>query len=259
MPLIGLLTDWGIQDAYVASVKAILYSKIPRLDIVDVSHSVAPQNVEMGSRILESCLNYFPAKSIFICVVDPGVGSNRNIIAVKSKKRIYLAPDNGLLSGVFDQDPNAIARVVDWKKWINSKSISKTFQGRDVFTPLAIKLFKQPSFFDQAGPILPLPEKVSRKLVRSKKSIVGEIVYFDHFGNALTSIKYNDLPESDWKRTQVTVKRLKLGVPIQYYSQNASFSALFSSCGYLELAVRNGSFKQQTGFAEKEPIHISWL
>lgn len=260
MSLIGLLTDWGVQDGYVASVKSILLSEDPKFQIIDISHHIFPQNIEMAGRILNSCERFFPTKSVFVCVVDPGVGSDRKIIALRSRRKIFLAPDNGLLTLMVEQDPKAVIREVLWKKVLPHCQVSPTFHGRDIFAPIAALLMKKFSFFDRLGPLLKSPKMISRKIRISKNSLLGEIVYFDHFGNALTNITQADLSPKQWANAHITVKGLKLGVPIQYYSQMShNPSALFSSDGYLELAVKNGSFKQKTGLVEGQVVNISWM
>src|SRR4051812_38854623 len=100
MPLIALLTDFGISDGYVSAMKAVAHGISPKATIIDISHNITPQRIVEARFILWSVYHYFPAKTIFVCVVDPGVGTSRKIIAVKSKQHVFLAPDNGLLDMV---------------------------------------------------------------------------------------------------------------------------------------------------------------
>src|SRR6476660_6147886 len=139
MPLIALLTDFGTRDGYVAAMKAVIKDICPKATIIDISHEVAPQHLEEARFILWLVYNYFPAKTIFVCVVDPGVGTKRKIIAVKTKQYTFLAPDNGLLDLVLAESDVKQSVVVKNQKYF-LKNISKTFHGRDIFSPAAAHL-----------------------------------------------------------------------------------------------------------------------
>ena len=129
MPLIALLTDFGTRDGYVATMKAVIQNICPKATIIDISHDIAPQQIQEARFILWSVYNYFPPKTIFICVVDPGVGTKRKIIAVKTKQHIFLAPDNGLLDLVLAESDVKQSVVVKNQKYF-LKNISKTFHAR---------------------------------------------------------------------------------------------------------------------------------
>src|SRR5436309_2839499 len=131
--MIALLTDFGTRDGYVAAMKAVIYSICPNAAIVDISHDITPQQIDEAKFVLWTAYRYFPPKTIFVCVVDPGVGTERKIIAVKMKQHIFLFPDNGLLDMVLAECEIKKAVEITNEKYF-LKTISRTFNGRDIFS-----------------------------------------------------------------------------------------------------------------------------
>lgn len=141
MSIVTLLTDFGIEDAYVGTMKGVILSVNPSTVIIDITHHIEPQNLIRAAYIISSFYKYFPQGSVHIVVVDPGVGSDRAIIAVNVMKHIFLAPNNGVLTLLLDEDEiESIVRVENTRFFL--KPVSQTFQGRDIFAPVGAYISK---------------------------------------------------------------------------------------------------------------------
>lgn len=239
MPLIALLTDFGTRDGYVAAMKAVIKDICPKATIIDISHEVAPQHIEEARFILWSVYRYFPSKTIFVCVVDPGVGTKRKIIAVKTRQYIFLSPDNGLLNCVLAESEVRQSVIIKNQKYF-LKNISSTFHGRDVFSPAAAHLANGINLAS-LGPFISLekPERVFIN-VSPKGDYQGTVIYIDRFGNLITNFQIKKIRPAELKIKEHLV-----------YLQNTygdvkegELLALTGSSGLIEIAVRNGSAKE---------------
>ncbi len=186
--VITLLTDFGNQDAYVGIMKGVIAGINPVANIVDICHSVPPQDIFSGAYLLYTSYKYFPRKTIHVAVVDPGVGSRRDIVCVETKDYFFLAPDNGLLSFIIqDEKPKSIFRITNSKYFLPSPS--NTFHGRDVFAPVAAQLslgVKPQKLGIKINQLeqLDIPRPVPKK----KGQVEGQIIHIDRFGNLITNI-----------------------------------------------------------------------
>ena len=141
MPIITLLTDFGVEDAYVGMMKGVVLSINPSAVIIDITHHIEPQNLIQPAYIINSYYRYFPENTVHIIVIDPGVGSDRSIIAVKMMEHVFLAPNNGVLTLLMDEGKvDALVRVENQRFFL--KSVSRTFHGRDIFAPVAAYISK---------------------------------------------------------------------------------------------------------------------
>jgi S-adenosylmethionine hydrolase len=259
-PLIVLLTDFGTKDGYVASMKAVILTLCPRARLVDLTHEVEPQNVAQAAFLLETTYAYFPPRSIFVSVVDPSVGSKRRILAAKTKKGTFLAPDNGLLTRVLDREKSYELRFATNPRFF-LKKISQTFHGRDCFAPTAAHLAQKPTLFSSLGP--QIKDFVRLRFAKprvTKAKIRGEIIYFDHFGNAFTNIHRRDLGvRGRSSRPEVRVKGTALG-PLRgfYYEARKGFPvALISSSDLVEIAVNHGSAREKLELQKGDRVEIN--
>lgn len=233
--MIVLLTDFGEKDAYPGIMKGVISGIAPEARVLDLSHAIDPQDVQGARFVLWNSYTYFPAGAIFVSVIDPGVGSDRPIIAVKTRDHIFIAPDNGLLDYVLAEVPVQLVLRVE-NPSVMREDISHTFHGRDIFAPVAAHLVAGTPF-TQLGPthdsfVLPAsPWIVPRSGVNP-----GQIVHVDHFGNLITNLIWNDaLPG----RIRVGGGAVQLGRT--YASvQPGEVLALSGSHGRLEIAVRDG-------------------
>ena len=188
---IALLTDFGSKDQYVGIVKAVILSINPSARIIDISHDVKPYNVDQAGYFLWSSYRYFPPGTIFVCVVDPGVGSARRIIGVRSRLFTFLAPDNGLLDYVLSEEKNVHAiKVKEHGASIPTK-VSGTFHGRDIFAPIAADLSSGISL-SRMGHRIHLPQKPSPFVSSAERGTIGKIIHIDRFGNIITNIRWGE-------------------------------------------------------------------
>ena len=186
--VITLLTDFGNRDAYVGIMKGVIAGINPFANIIDICHNVPPQDIFNGAYLLYTSYKYFPKDSIHVAVIDPGVGSKRDIICVETRDYFFLVPDNGLLSFIVQEEkPKGILRVINKKYFLPSPS--NTFHGRDVFAPVAAHLslgVKPQQLGIKINQLkqLDIPKPVYKKTGQ----VEGQIIYIDRFGNLITNI-----------------------------------------------------------------------
>ena len=266
--IIGLLTDFGQKGShYVASMKAVFMKINPNIKIIDISHEIHPFSIIEASYILKTTINYFPENSIFIIVVDPGVGSSREILALKTNSNYFLiGPNNGLFG--ISLEPNEISLCVQLnKEEYYLDSVSKTFHGRDIMAPIAAHLSLGKNLRD-LGDIFPIEKLLSinkyEKLpIYDTNRIKCYIQYIDNFGNAVTNVNVNNL-ENLTKITQgedlfieFNNKKFK-GTFTSYFGSVPVGSLLFlrGSTGYLEISINQGSAQKLVGFSTGDFITI---
>jgi S-adenosylmethionine hydrolase len=272
-PIITLTTDFGATDAYVAVVKGVILSTNPNATIVDISHTIEPQSITQAAFILSIAYRYFPKHSIHMAVVDPGVGSERLSIILKTSSALFVAPDNGILSYVVSQllpgaEPSgrpqqleevklkrgleAVA-ITDPRFWRHP--VSPTFQGRDVFAPVAAGLSLGISPYEFGEKIACLHVfPVSRPSLDSDGELVGHVIYIDHFGNLITDITAADLPQGSLA-TEVGQQRIP-GIG-RYYEQGQGLMTMLGSSGYLEVSLRDGSASAFLGAIVGDEVRVA--
>jgi S-adenosyl-L-methionine hydrolase (adenosine-forming) len=186
-PVLALLSDFGLRDHYVGSMKAAALSVCPDLTLVDITHDIAPHDVLGGALQLAVSFKFFPAGTVFVAVVDPGVGSTRRGIAAEAGEYRFVAPDNGLLTAVFhDTRPRRIVELTERRYF--RPTVSRTFEGRDRFAPAAAWLLRGVDLTALGRPIHdPVLLDLPRPEVRDDE-IHGRVVQEDHFGNLITNI-----------------------------------------------------------------------
>ena len=245
MPIIALMSDFGTRDHYVACMKGVILQLDAKAQIVDVTHEIAPQDVLAGAFTLRQVLPWFPTKTIFVCVIDPGVGTNRRILAARYSDRIVLAPDNGLLTLVHrDADLQEI-RIVQ-NRTLFGATLSSTFHGRDIFAPLAARLSGGTSL-DLVGPVADRVEMLDLGHPRPGPggALEGQILLADRFGNLVTNISNVDLvnARAAARNLQVTFHERLIGPLRSTYAEVAPGEplALVGSTLMLEIAVNQGS------------------
>ncbi len=185
----AILTDFGTEDSYVGTMKAVMLAIAPDLQIVDITHAIQPQNIREGAFALMNSYRFFPEGTVFCVVVDPGVGSARKPIAAKCAGYHFVAPDNGLLSYSLDKLAAAYQAVSLDNPAYHLPRASHTFHGRDIFAPAAARLARDPACLKDMGQTLerilslPVPQ-----LSYTRGRVIGEVMRIDHFGNIITSI-----------------------------------------------------------------------
>jgi S-adenosylmethionine hydrolase len=259
VPIITLLTDFGIEDEYVGVVKGTILSIHPQAVIVDLSHQVSPHQVIQAAYVLEASYRYFPAGTVHVIVVDPGVGTDRRIIALQKDKHVFLAPDNGVLSMILETGSIEFLTTVENDDFF-LKPVSGTFHGRDIFAPVAAHLsigLPLSRLGSETSPNQLTRVEVVKPDLSENGEITGGIIAVDHFGNLITNIHgemiRNIMENQHNDRLSIQVSgRLIPGLSDAYETNEFGRPlALIGSRGYLEIAVCRGSardvFRARTG------------
>jgi len=239
MGIITLTTDFGHGDPYVAVMKGVIFGINPDVSIVDVCHTVKPQNIAQAAYILSTSSRYFPKGTIHVAVVDPGVGTQRQALLVVTKEAMFLGPDNGVLSYVMEeaQPDIEVFALTNQRFWL--MPLSSTFHGRDIFAPAAahLSLGTPPSEFGEAiQPLSLIP--VSRPLMGEDGVLIGHVIHVDWFGNLITDIRQSDLPDG---RLFVEVGGHIIDDLSQTYEEGEELLAIMGSDNRLEVSVKKGS------------------
>jgi S-adenosylmethionine hydrolase len=195
-PAIVFMTDFGTANDAVAICKAVMISIAPEARIMDITHQVTPFSIEEGARFLAGVSPYYPAGTVFVAVIDPGVGTSRRAVVVKTKKNQYFVlPDNGLVSTVVERDGLDSAREISNTSWMIGENVSSTFHGRDIFSPVGAHLAAGWDF-TLVGPVVPQLIRLSSKVsTTTDKGIDGDLIGLDDpFGSVIT-----DIPADEFK------------------------------------------------------------
>ncbi len=276
--VITLLTDFGYQDAYVGIMKGVIAGINPLANIIDICHNVPPQDIFNGAYLLYTAYKYFPKNTIHVAIIDPGVGSKRDIVCIKTKDYFFLVPNNGLLSFIVQEEkPKGIFRVTNNKYFL--PTTSNTFHGRDIFAPVAahLSLGIKPQLLGikiNQLTLLDIPKPTSKKT----GLLEGQIIYIDRFGNLITNIKREHLTQyslnqtqnkdqwsEDRSQTSDTLKKTskkKIPLPCNTIETNIGKKkitglsktytdakpgeplVLFGSAGFLEVSVNQGNAQE---------------
>jgi hypothetical protein len=242
--------------------KGVIRSICRNAEIIDLCHNIMPQDVAESAFVLAASYRYFPQQTIFVCVVDPGVGTDRAVLCMRSNQQLFLAPDNGLLTVVAEESGQDEVRKVTAEEYF-LKDRSATFQGRDVFAPVAAHLAAglEPS---RLGPQVTHMRRLRlpKPLRTADGSLRGEIIYIDQFGNLITNILGSTLLRSlgvGADRVEVAIKRRKVqGISRTYGDRKeGELVALIGSSGYLEVAVNRGSAAQVLGCDKADSVTLT--
>jgi S-adenosyl-L-methionine hydrolase (adenosine-forming) len=244
-PVIALLTDFGTRDHYVACMKGVILQINPKAIIVDVTHEINPQDIYHGAFVLRQTLPWFPDKTVFVAVVDPTVGTHRRILAARYNDRYVLAPDNGLLTLLHREASLQGIRSVENHQYYAAQ-VSRTFQGRDIFAPVAAHLSKGVAF-DHLGPVADRMEVLNlpRPQLHPDGTLDGQVLTIDRFGNLITNISAADLSAAHLRRhhLQVFVDGQVIGPMHTAYADVPAGQtvALLGSAQLLEIGVNGGN------------------
>ncbi|HEY0429152.1 MAG TPA: SAM-dependent chlorinase/fluorinase [Pyrinomonadaceae bacterium] len=237
--IIALLTDFGTKDYFVGAMKGAILSINRKAKIIDITHEILPHDIKSAAFTLQACYKNFPEKTIFVAVVDPGVGSNRKAIVVETKRYFFVAPDNGLLSFIFDEEADFSVFELAGKEY-SAAEISRTFHGRDVFAPAAAHLSNgvEPREFGREIDDFVRFETIAPHTVSDEK-IEAEIIHVDCFGNLITNLKTKDLPENFF----IKINGNKIDKLRNFYAEaeTGEVFMIAGSAGFLEIAARQDS------------------
>jgi len=257
-PIITLLTDFGLHDTYVASMKGVILKICPDARLVDISHLVPPQDVRAGAFLLASVASDFPSGTIHLAVIDPGVGTERRGLAIEADSHFFVGPDNGLLSRVLRPASAWEAfSLEDPAYW--QPTVSKTFHGRDVFAPVAAHLARGLPPRALGPPCTPQSASWA-DAAEVGEEILGEIIHIDHFGNAVTNVS-REVFERFALRSRVKIKvgGCTISTIAETYGDmdTAEVMALIGSHGYLEIAINQGSATLSCRLHRGDPVTVS--
>jgi S-adenosylmethionine hydrolase len=243
--VVTLTTDFGMQDGNVAVMKGVILGLNPDVTIVDLTHDIPPQSVASAAYVLRRAYGFFPLGTIHVVVVDPGVGTDRRPIALKTASALFVAPDNGVLSYVLadqaptDQPPDLV-HLTNAQYWL--PDVSNVFHGRDIFSPVAAHLSLGLPLSDLGPPIddpvtLPPP-----RFEKTPGKIAGQVMHIDHFGNLLTNIPASDLMELG-ERITTRIGTMSIADLTRTFGHGRPGDpiAYMDSSGHLAIAVVNGS------------------
>lgn len=259
-PVITLTTDFGVSSPYVAAMRGVILSINPLATIVDLTHSIAPQNIRQGACTLEQTTSWFPRGTIHVAVIDPGVGSSRRIVYAEIAQQRYVAPDNGLLSRLVLGTPaTRIIAVQEAEHWL--PRISSTFHGRDIMAPVAARLSLGLDPRRLGPPIENLLSLDWREAVILPGKIQGAVLSVDSFGNLITDITEAMLAEAPRNESvRIICDEHETQGIFRAYSDQPEFTflALIGSNGHLELAIVNDSAAGMLGIRPGAAVTVAW-
>jgi S-adenosylmethionine hydrolase len=250
--VVALLTDFGDRDGFVGAMKGVILSINPEVAVVDISHQVEPFNVLEGALLLKAHFRYFPKGTVFVCVVDPGVGSERRPLALRCGDYFFVGPDNGIFDLALrdtGRDPEVV--VIENSEFLLPRS-NETFHGRDIFSPVAAHITRGVPL-DEFGRRtdyvyrlkFPQPRRTGGKMI-------GEIVYFDRFGNGVTNV-----PCGRYAFGVFRGERLKV-VPFFQAGDRGRLNLTCGSFGFMEIFTPMGNAKEAFGLKVGEEVEI-WI
>lgn len=275
--IVTLTTDFGLADPYVGAMKGVILSIVPDAHLVDITHQIRPQEIRQTAFVLYAVWPFFPPSTVHLVVVDPGVGTRRRPIAAQTAHGLFVGPDNGVFSYVMAQEPVQGLVELDDPQY-RLAQVSHTFHGRDVFAPAAAHLAAGVPLHRLGLAVCDPVTLAPPALSVSSGQVRGEVIYIDHFGNAITSIgrlswegdvlslqpafaedgsSGTDIPAA---QASVSAGRRELrGVRRTYGEVDAGeVLALVGSTGHLELAVREGSGAEALGLQPGDAVELRW-
>jgi len=259
--IITLLTDFGLRDHYVAAMKGVMLGVNPDLIFVDISHVIPRHDVYSAAFTLGQAYHYFPPGTIHVAVVDPGVGTGRNALAVAAGGRFFVAPDNGILSYVFSREDGFEPFEVTEDHYF-IKPVSSTFHGRDIFAPVAAWISRDVPL-RQFGPELANPVRLDIPTVKRVRGVLveGGILAADSFGNLITNLVADDIPaygEGDGRNCRMVVGKREITIFRKAFQEGApgELFVIPGSSGYLEIVMRDQSAAEALPLPPGTPVGV---
>lgn len=261
MPIITLLTDFGLKDTFIGVMKGVIWSIAPNAQIVDLTHEIAPQRVVDGALAIAGAAPYFPAGTIHVCVVDPGVGTARKPMLAAIGNQYFIGPDNGLFSLVIKKaedltTPPVYIALNKTHYWL--PQVSNSFHGRDIFAPVAAHLAKGVQLEELGDPFetpmlisVPVPQKTA-------EGWLGQVMLVDHFGNLVTNITKEQLKPGSG--VNISVKNTILNEVVATFGSKApgELIAMLDSSGHLAVSVVNGSAADRLNVHADESVTLTF-
>ena len=259
-PIITLTTDYGTNDHLAGTLKGVILKVVPDATVVDITHQVNPFDLLDGALAIGSSYSYFPARTIHVVVVDPGVGTSRRPLLVSAGNQYFVAPDNGVLSVVYERETDVVVRHANVEHYY-LQPLSKTFHGRDIFAPVAAWLAKGAQISSMGDEITDYKRFAMPKPKASNGHVKGVVMRIDSFGNLLTNFRIEDLPSSvltDGKiNFQVGKHAVTRVVETFALGNKAEPVAFVGSSGYVEIAVNKGNAAQALAIGRGAPVVLT--
>ena len=259
-PLITLTTDFGQSDHYVGAMKGVILSICPRARIVDISHGVGAFEIAEAAFTLSQAYRYFPRGAVHVVVVDPGVGTSRRPILAQAAGQYFIAPDNGVLSMIYAREKHRVRAISSVRYFL--RPVSNTFNGRDIFAPVAAHLAGgiAPARFGK--PIADYLRLDFDKPARTgRRAWTGAILKVDRFGNLVTNFSVEEFPDLDKRAFEMAVGPQRINVFARHYAERGPGEAflILGSAGYYEISVSQSSAAKLLGCAAGAPLELTLL
>ncbi len=257
-PVVAFLSDFGTRDHYAGSMKGVVLGVCPDATLVDIGHDIPEHDVLAGALELAACYRYFPPGTIFLVVVDPGVGSSRRGIAVECGDYKFVAPDNGVLSAVFRETPPKRVVELTERKYARP-TVSRTFEGRDRFAPAAGWLAKGIALVSLGKSISNYRVIDLPKPVAGQGELTGEVVRVDRFGNLITNIDRRTFEQlADGAGVAITAGDRDVPRLVATYAEAPAgeICALFGSTDHLEIAINAGDAARTLGLGRGSRVRV---
>jgi len=257
--IVTLTSDFGLKDLYVAEMKAVILSICPKAVIVDITHEIAKFRIRMGAFVLASSVPYFPDGSVHVAVVDPGVGTSRRSIVIKTKRGFLVGPDNGLLIlAAQKQKIESVHELTNPR--LMMPEVSNTFHGRDVFAPAAAHLLRgiKPAEF---GPEIKAAVVEFAKVTHKNDTLIGEVLHVDGFGNIITNINKDEVQQIRL-RSMINVELASYKLKLEFCKAYGEIKpreplVLVGSHGFLEISICQGNAAEKFKIKAGDTIRVS--
>jgi S-adenosyl-L-methionine hydrolase (adenosine-forming) len=257
-PIITLTTDFGLSDHFTGTMKGVILRLCPAAELVDITHQVSPFEITEAAFVIGEAYRYFPARTVHLIVIDPGVGTARRPIVAEAAGQFFVAPDNGVLSMIYDREKHKVRAVTSEKHFL--KPVSRTFHGRDIFAPTAALLARRtpPARFGR------LIEDYCRlrfaQPVRTGKRVwQGTVLKTDQFGNLITNIHIAEFPVLETRSFQLLCGQAAITRLNATFAEGAPGEPLLvvGSSGYLEIVANQGSAAKILGCGTGSPVELT--
>ena len=257
IPIITFTTDFGLSDHVVAAIKGVILSVNPDAKLVDISNLIPPQDIFTGAFTLGKAWSYFPYGTVHLAIVDPGIGTARKGLAVDAGGHLFVSPDNGILTYVFEENPGFEAYEITAEHYYR-RPVSSAFHGRDIYAPIAAWISKGVPLH-QIGDRLQDPLRLQLPAIQRVKDtlIQGQILAVNRFGNLITNLKPTDVPCAykilAGQREITSIRRTyQEGAPGEVF-------VVPGSTGYLEIAVKDGSAASVINIKAGSPVGVIFM
>ncbi len=254
--VITLTTDFGLQDYYVSAMKAIILGIAPDVRLVDISHDIPSQDIMAGSWILRNSAMLFPSGTVHTVVVDPGVGTDRNSIALKIEDQYFVGPDNGIFSPLTEERDFKAVCLTNKKYW--REDTSNTFHGRDIFAPVAAHLSRGVELEELGDPIDELVTYRWTVPIADKDGLQGMVIHIDKFGNLVTNLSQSLIEEFKDKNVKIYLGNTILEEIVTTFGSvpDGEPVAFIGSSGMLEIGINKGSAEEMLGVQKGAQISV---